>query len=310
MGRVNSEFSGWAVDAQLHFLARFALAFAALAATAMPAAAALRLPFHVRQGLILMDGRVNSTPGVFMLDTGETYFRFLLNRQAVPLGPGTALYKMRAASGQVSLIESHSGGHRVDLAGRIQTTAESGSESGPHLVVSDDLSRMQQNVGSRLLGVVGFGFLKHYDFVIDYRTRMVSLFPPSTVSATGMTIRFAPRSPIVPFTLDIGGVSVPAYLDTGGWQSLKAPADVWRKLAGLVVPASPDEKGCIEILHARYGPYRFAISHTEEVVAHETMLTLGYPFLRRYLSIWKPQQGIVTLAPNGDVPAMPPSSCD
>ena len=289
----------------------FTAAFAATSAAATEAAP-VRLHFHVKQGLILVDGRVDSTSGDFMLDTGETYFRFLLNRNYVPLGLGTDLYRMRAASGQTSMIQSHRGNHAVVLAGTFETTAQSGADHDPTRVVSDDFARMQRNVDPRLLGVIGFGFLKHYDFTIDYQKRIVSLYPLGAAPASGITIKFTPQSPIVPFVVTLDGIRVPAYIDTGGWQLLKAPTKIWERLAsrGRVVSGSAGGAGCVNILRVRYGLHEFNVPHTEKVTAQEPMLTLSYPFLRRYLSIWKPQQGTVTLVPEDKVHTPPSASCD
>jgi hypothetical protein len=66
------------------------------------------LPFHLKNGFILIDGQVNGTRGVFILDTGMP-FRVLLNRHFVPLRNGVDVKHGTVASGQAMIIESHSG---------------------------------------------------------------------------------------------------------------------------------------------------------------------------------------------------------
>lgn len=274
----------------------------------------IRLPFRMHENDILISGRVDATPGVFMLDTGETYYRFLLNRDLVLLEPGTVLNRMHFASGQQLVTEGHKQHHRIVLAGVFTTSAQSGAAHHENDTVSENAAFMQKIVDPRFLGHIGWGFLKHYDFTIDYQKRIVSLYPHGNAPAhaRGAIIKFTPASPIRPFLLTIGGISIPAVLDTGGWERLRAPEKVWRDLtaAGHVKPGRAGETGCVRILHARYGEEDFDIPHVEKSVAPKTMLTLGYSFLRHYLSVWEPEKGTVTLVPKQGLPRQPPSSCD
>jgi len=298
------------------------VALVVLAALTVPAAVAgkspapIRLPFHVKNGLILIDGRVDSTPGVFMLDTGETYFRFVLNRNYVPLGPGTDLYRMHAESGQVSMTQVHDGTHTIEFGGAFATTAESGDPKAPHQAVSDDFRSMMHNVDPKILGGIGYAFLKQYDFTIDYARGVVALYPLGLApKPTGsISIAFVPSSPPVPFTLKFGGADIPAVLDTGGWEELKAPQSVWTQLesGGFAKDASGEGKDCVTLSGARYGAApEFAIPHVDKAVTQkEEKLTLGYPFLRRYLNIYSSRDGTVTLVPLRNVSLLPPESCE
>jgi hypothetical protein len=242
---------------------RFPIALVILVASAMPSQGAnrpsepLRLHFHIKNGLILVDGRVDSTPGVFTLDLGETYFRFILNRSYIPLGPGTDLFKMHAESGQVSTMQTHAGLHRILLDGKLAITAETGDATAGPRAVSDDFQHMLKNLDPALLGVVGYAFLKPYDFSIDYANAVVTVYAPGTAPRTtgGVTIKFVPSSPITPFPLAFGDTLIPTVLDTGGWEELKAPEEVWAKLgAGGHVRSTEDEgTDCVTLPGARYG---------------------------------------------------------
>jgi len=57
------------------------------------------LPFHLVDGLPLIDGQVNEIPGKFLFDTG-THFAFFLNNHRLLLSRDTFLARGTTASGQ------------------------------------------------------------------------------------------------------------------------------------------------------------------------------------------------------------------
>jgi len=287
-----------------------------VAAGPLEARLPITLPFHLKNGLILVDGRVDQTAGVFVLDTGETYFRFLLNRSYVPLGRGVNLYNMRAASGQTSMTQAHQGAHSIVLANAVATTAESGDPGAKAQSVSDDFHRMMRNVDPHLLGVVGYPFLRRYDFTVDYQRQIVTLYPlgAAPIPAGSVRIKFVPASPVAPFLLRLGDIQIPTVIDTGGWEELRAPEAVWSRLLRehQLEDAATEGANCVTLTGAKYGSSArgLRIPHVNRVVAPQVKLTLGYPFLRHYLSIYSSRQGIVSLAPMEEVSPLPPQSCE
>jgi len=88
----------------------------------------MTLPFHLKDGFILIDGQVDSTRGVFILDTGMP-FRVILNRHFIPLENGVDVKRGTVASGQAMIIQPHDGAHPITLAGGAHLTAASGAAS-------------------------------------------------------------------------------------------------------------------------------------------------------------------------------------
>jgi hypothetical protein len=135
------------------------------------------LPFHLKDGFILVDGQVDGTRGVFMLDTGMP-FRILLNRHYVPLDKGMEVKRGRVASGQAMIIQSHNGSHPVELAGGTRLSAASGARfTAPQTVLSGDFGFIEKAVTPRFLGFIGWGLLKNYVFVVDYDRHAIPLYP-------------------------------------------------------------------------------------------------------------------------------------
>jgi hypothetical protein len=97
--------------------------------------------------------------------------------------------------------------------------------------------------------------------------------------------------------LDVGGQTLPAILDTGGHERLSARADVWAQLTAggdLLIKREADED-IVSVKRAKYGEYVLDLPDMGKDVGDKTLITLGYPFLRNYRSIWNPANGTVTL---------------
>jgi hypothetical protein len=297
------------------FLLFIALCFQGIAgevvqarAAALPAArdGALILPFHLKDGFILIDDQVDGTPGVFIFDTGMP-FRFLLNRHYVPLGKGMDVKRGTVASGQAMVIVAHEGEKTIKLAGGAVFSAANGARyTSPETVLSADFSFIEKAVTPRFLGFIGWELMKNYVFVIDYDRHAVPLYPlksdgtslapPAKESALAAVIDFGPSSPPEPFALDVGGVILPSALDTGGHERLAATPDIWARLTAK--GAQVRERGgdaTVDIRSARYRQYSFDLPRMEKVTSEKTLVTLGYPFLRHYRSTWNISRSTVTL---------------
>lgn len=269
------------------------------------------LPFHLSDdGLILIDGKVDGTRGVFIFDTGMP-FRFLLNRHYVSLGQGVTVNQGHVASGQSMVIQSHSGARSIQLAEVTRFSAANGSHYGdPEAVMSADFGFIEKAVAPRFLGMIGWELLKNYEFVLDYERKTIVLYPlvpdgaphisPATRSGKSVVIHFRPSSPPEPFTLDVNGVPLPAVLDTGGHERLAAPADTWARLTsgGPLETRRDGDDEEVSLKLARYRDDNFDLPDLQKVISDKTLVTLGYPFLRRYRSTWNISLGVVTLEPN------------
>jgi hypothetical protein len=267
------------------------------------------LPFHLSdEGLILIDGKVNGTRGVFMFDTGMP-FRFLLNRHYVSLGQGVTVTQGNVASGQSMVLQSHSGARSIQLAEGARFSAASGSHyADPEAVLSADFGFIEKEVAPRFLGMIGWELLKNYEFVLDYQRHTIVLYAapdgarpvsPATRSGKPVVIYFRPSSPPEPFTLYVNGVTLPAILDTGGHERLAAPADTWARLTADGPSETKwdgdDEEVSLKL--ARYQDDSFDLPDLQKMISDKTLVTLGYPFLRRYRSTWNISLGVVTLEP-------------
>jgi hypothetical protein len=305
-------------------LAAFSVALFAACALGLPAfprdseavnsAASQRiivLPFHTNQdGRMLIDGTVDTTPGVFLFDTGD-FDAFSLNRNYVPLEPGTERGQAHAASGQSWIMEVHPKPHIVSLAGRLHVPARGDVNSTtPDLAVSIDAKQQQENIDPHLLGSIGWGFLRDYVFTIDFATKTIMLDPIGkdvgglSYNKGAATIRFTPSSPVVPFVMDIAGRSIPSIIDTGGWDRLALSDDTWAMLEKSGILSKGPGVGCVNVSSASYGGSHFSLSDLEKVRRTDQRLTLGYNFLYQYKSTWNPKRGTVTLTRN-NVPQRP-----
>lgn len=262
------------------------------------------LPFYLNEdGLPLIEGAVDGKTGVFLLDTGNSD-RFLLNRSYVPLDAGIPVGGGTFASGQTVVLRRHSGVHTAELSGVISVTTSSGDRKTPDATLSIDARQSDIHIDPRLLGWLGWGFLKNYVTTIEYRSGIVRLAPiatapPSTRSNADLVVSFIPSSPVVPFTADVGGYATPAILDTAGWDRLALQPLNWTKItAANVVEARPGV-GCILVKSAAVGGEHVDLVDFERTERKEERLTLGAEFLRLYTSVWDPRDGTVTLTPNG-----------
>jgi hypothetical protein len=249
------------------------------------------LSFRLRDGFILVDGEIDRRTGVFMLDTG-TPFPFLVNRDYVHLPPGTEFARGSASSGQPIVIQTHHGVRSVRIA-RAYTFID------PETVYSGGFGFVAEEVYPRLLGFVGWGLLKNYTFTLDYRALKVTLCSHSVgvfSKARVVAVLKVPASKTPsPFTLKVADVDIPTLIDTGspGMASLTSQTRSKLERSGLL----ESQKGIlgVSIRQASYGDYSFSIEHLRSDHGTEDLITLGYSFLRQFVSIWNPSEGTVTL---------------
>lgn len=198
-----------------------------------PPAAVTTVPFDVVAGvLVLRNLPFNGQRGDFVLDTGCTY-GLVVEQTAIPksqLRPG-ATQGLSAAGNttfyQVPVKQFGLGSPRYR-----PTTAQATS-----------LATIRGAVGPRLLGLIGTELLRHYEVVLDYAHRRLSLYP---LEAPAARARPFTRRDSVAFTLEKGwpvaigfidSVPVQLLLDTGARDNL-LDADFAQHLPAASRPVS------------------------------------------------------------------------
>lgn len=271
------------------------------------------LPLHLnKDGYPLIDGSVNGTAGIFLLDTGDSD-RFLLNRNYVPMDAGVQAGGATSASGQSLTIRRHAGSYRATLSGVLSVFASAGDRHDPESTLSVDARQQQEDIDPHLLGWLGWGFLKEYVTTVDYRNNLLRLVPLKSAPRVArphksIVISFTPSSPVLPFTVVVGGHLTPAILDTAGWDRLALQPSSWAKVMAATAVQSRPGKNCITIKAASIGARVIEVVDIERAERSAERLTLGIGFLRRFTGTWDPRDGTVTLVPNG-ITAPPLDDC-
>ena len=274
----------------------------------VPTSGRVLLPFRLTNGYILVDASVNGTPGVFMFDTG-TPMTFFLNRALAPLDSGTPLSVGKAASGQQFQLFLHDKVKDIDVASRLHFADLDGIRSA-------DFSFVQQGIASDFLGFMGYPLFKPYEFTIDYAARHIAVRrapasadgnepPPgaSTKIATFAVTAVGPQPGSM--TLQAGTIELPALFDSGspGVLNLTAPHRAALLAAGVLVPSTKGAGGTRDrsapTLYAlqavTYQGQAFTIDELTVESAAADLLSIGYPFLKHYRSVWNATLGTVTL---------------
>jgi hypothetical protein len=269
------------------------------------------LPFHLVDGLLIIDGQVNGVSGKFLFDTG-THFPFFLNNHRLLLSRDTFLARGTTASGQeLVLYQQDSPVESITLADQITFEAV---RSLPHT----DWSFVEQALVESFLGTVGYGFNRNYRFVINYDTQIIdfySLNQDDETLANALSLEqvvailnFEPTGaegnlPAVEFT--IGDTPILGMFDTGDHGTLKLTQTLKTQLEREGYLTADDQ----DFLYGTYEPYVRAtlkgLHHGDQPLAdlhnlrlevgEENQLVLGYQFLKHYVTAWDYQDQTITL---------------
>jgi hypothetical protein len=269
------------------------------------------LPFHLVDGLILIDGEVEGVPGKFMFDTG-TQFPFFLNNHRLPLAKDTFLAQGTTASGQeLVLYTQNEAIDWIELADQIRFEQV---RSLPHT----DWSFVEAALVPDFLGTLGHGFNGNYLFVIDYDAQTIdfySLEQTESVLATSLdpdrilaTLNFVPtdeKGNMPGVELTIGDRAIAGVFDTGDHGTLELTAATQKALveAGyLTVEPADYLYGTYEpytrcrLTGLQYGDQTLADLHNLRLITgEENRLMLGYQFLKNYVTAWNYQNQTITL---------------
>jgi hypothetical protein len=252
------------------------------------------IPFDPRSNQVTISASANGVPLRFLVDTAVD--PSAIDRRAAfaaglkKLGKDEAIEGVGsdAATAYPSVIPS------LDIAGRIY---------GPIEVLVNDMSKIRARYGAPLDGILGYSLLKDHAVLIDYPANRIALFegaastePRGCRTVHRFPLRFRSdddRSILVP-GLAIGGIQIPAFLDTGSSNSLRIDVDapsitsIRRMLpqgeAGTSVGARGEahlRRGTLEV-PVTLGPFR--VDHADVSMVRESSpdlpVNIGNRFLR------------------------------
>ena len=109
-----------------------------------------------------------------------------------------------------------------------------GRTYGPIEVLVNDMSKIRARYGAPLDGILGYSFLKDHAALIDYPANRIAFFEGAAgeeprgcrkVHRFPLHFRSADDKSILVPGLAIGGVDVPAFLDTGSSNGLRIDVD-------------------------------------------------------------------------------------
>ena len=277
----------------------------------------ISLPFHLIDGFILIDGSVNGTRGKFMLDTGSGE-RVFLNNHRIKLAKDQAVGSGFAGSGQrhenfSSVVDS------IRIGNQIRWQKQT--------VTHSDFAYVEGGITPDFLGFLGYGFLKDYEFELDYDRQVVELFAlqgdggetkvervarDEVVAVLELTFPSQASMPLTEFKL--AGETIRAAFDTGNQTSMHFGDEARDRLL---------EFGAIAVCGngAWYGQSTPGLRTYEirTLAAGDTALvpvrniglyphppgtpkgapefSLGYQFLKSYVTVWNFEKKTLTLLP-------------
>ena len=124
-----------------------------------------RVPFHIINGLILLDATVNGHPATFVLDTGS----------ATTIVSPKAYGAIRLDGDSLELAEDGAG--RLGYAKHLQADVTLTTGARFSLTVSVmNLDNASKQIGAKIDGILGEDILRTFSYVrIDYRARVIEL---------------------------------------------------------------------------------------------------------------------------------------
>jgi predicted aspartyl protease len=165
------------------------------------APAAITVPFDLVAGVIVLRNVVlNGQRGDFVLDTGCTY-GLVVEQTAFPKNQLRLSAKRGlSAAGSIAVYELP-----------VTQFALGALHDHPALAQATSLAAIRAVIGPRLLGLIGTGLLLHYEVVLDYTHRRLSLYP---LDAAQSRARPFTRRDSVAFTLEKGWPIAIAFIDS------------------------------------------------------------------------------------------------
>jgi hypothetical protein len=131
-------------------------------------------PFELAHRLIVVEAEIEGVRGNFFVDSGSPGFVLnakrlpWLTEKARPLG-----HAMFGAGGEIKEIK------QVEASGFIWQTVELNSIKAMFI----DLSHLEENTGTEIVGLIGVDFLQNFTVQFDYSSKELTLFTESMIDS-------------------------------------------------------------------------------------------------------------------------------
>ena len=269
------------------------------------------LPFHLVDGFVMIDGRVNGVSGRFLWDTA-TPWGVYLNNHAIPLSNDTFIMTGHAGSGQeMAMYTQNRPIETVTLADQIRFENLNG-------ILHTDWSFTETTFGPNFLGSIGHEFTQHYLFTLDYVRQQIQCYSFDQAETLLADYESAGRLvAVIPFTstdedsrkpmfdLTLGSETLHGFWDTGNLGDLHLTAEAQENLttAGLLTLetsdfwyGSPARQTFANITGLSLDSRPLAdIQHLSYTLGDDNTLGMGYQFLKHYITVWNYQDQTLAL---------------
>ena len=258
----------------------------------------LVIPFHLINGYILVETKINNqVNGLMLWDTGNPEF-LSLNTEFFGSSKGETIGKGNAASGQTFDVYKM----------QIDSVESFGLQLGKrNNVLGWDMKFMQNVMGNRLIGSFGKKLMENFEMGIDYETQTIFLFK---IDSLGRRISKPEKNKNLVAEIPFGLTeNMPSTTFKAGSSSLQVRFDCgahfasahakWKKIFEenklIEKFSSCSNLGQAENDFESFLLKEFAIGEnsltnlqglTFDDETNEQTITLGYEFLKNYISCW------------------------
>lgn len=180
-----------------------------------------KIPFELRNGLVLVKAQINGVEGNFILDTGS---------------PGVVVHPKNVKGLKADYTSAISNGRGLPV--KVSHFSWAGEEHRGMEALALDISHLETASDSKILGVIGYDVLKKHELMFDCTNRVLLLYkhrkswihemhPP----LLEVPFRMVDGLPIV--QLDINGRAYRLGIDTGGSNNLMTAEQEQQLVASL-----------------------------------------------------------------------------
>lgn len=261
------------------------------------------LPFHLVDGYILIDAKVNDTQGKFLFDSG-TPTNFMLNNNLIDLDKNTFVANGTAGSGQKLTVYKST---IKNITIKNSTIEFNEIEN----VMHTNFKFMQDSIASDILGTIGYQFMKDYVVTIDYNRQIIKL-DDKLQSNNSKLIVSLPYSnlnnyPEVVFQTK-NKKTINAYFDTGSLGAIMFTKSKFEELIQEEYVKIYNQNAWYGIRKEQFKTYKietlklknkpFHIENIYFIESDKNKISLGYSFLKNYISVWDFQNKMIYLYEN------------
>lgn len=250
------------------------------------------IPFHLVDGYILINAEVNNVKGRLLFDTG-TSGSFMINNNIVQLEKDNFLTTGSTGSNQkldiyLSTIDS------------IKISQTNLKFINPGKQMHTNFSFMQDSIASDILGTIGYEIIRQYILTIDYNRQIIKLdqhkdYITDLEMITTFYYTNEGNLPEINFTLNNGRI-LRAHFDTGSLGVMFFEKSLQDELihdnqvavysTGVWYGIASGKMKTYRINNLTYENVTFNLKNLEHIVNSKNTLSLGYSFLKDYVSVW------------------------